>query len=431
MKRHAMRILVFTVGLFIATFGTAWAKDIVVLSQFPMSGPLGALPELGWGYIDAMTWFNEEAGGVRGKEVKWHLEDMRYSPKVEVANFTRFCAQYGRDEFVMASGFITDGIKALIQKVNVEEKIPWVDGSFSCEMFGPKGGPSVYPYYYSVGAHYCDQIKILVKWIKDNHKGSGAPRLAFVNSPTAYGRDGLPQGLSYAKAKGVEVVAKIEYPYSATDATTECMTLRRCNAQYVIYHGYTGTQTATALFFKTAHKIIPDVQLMGTAYMGGRFPILLMGEAYDGFIGAYCAPFFDAVPRSATPMENAMVKLVHDFARKYRPDGYEKGLKGGGIKDMSLYEIGMMYAFIIQEALLEADKRGDISRAGIKKAMDHMVWDFKGMFGGKRFSYKSHTIPMLRLYQAKVKMVEMGGKEIPTGLQVPVSEWVNTNQLTW
>ena len=35
---------------------------------------------------------------------QWHMEDMRYSPQVEVANFTLFCSQYDRDEFLMASG---------------------------------------------------------------------------------------------------------------------------------------------------------------------------------------------------------------------------------------------------------------------------------------------------------------------------------------
>ena len=268
--------------------------------------------------------------------------------------------------------------------------------------------------------------KVLLRWILQNHKGSGKPRVGLVYSPTAWGRDEIPEAKAYAKEKGIPIVAEIEYPYTATDATNECMTLRKAKAQYVIYHGYTGTQACTAIFFKTAKKVIPDAQLMGTAYMGGRFPILLIQEAYDGFIGAYCTPFFDAVPRSATPMDNPMVKLVHAFGKKYRSNDYEKGLQGGGLKDMSLYYIGMMYAFVIQQSLLEADKAGDLSREGIKKAMDTMVWDFKGMFDGKSFSYRSHTVPMLRLYQAKVKMVEVGDKKVPTGLQAPITDWINT-----
>ncbi|MBU2549583.1 MAG: ABC transporter substrate-binding protein [Proteobacteria bacterium] len=430
MKGKAIRI-VMALLLILCLAASVSAKEIIVLSQFPLSGPLGALPEIGWGYIDGMNWLNKEGGGVNGKPIKWFMEDMRYTPNVEVANFTKFTSQHGRDEFLMASGYITGGIIALAEKVNKEEKIPWIDGSYSTEMFEAVGGQAKYPYYYSMGATYAPQMKILVKWILDNHKGPGKARIGFVYSPTAYGRDGTPQAIAYAKEKGLDVVAEIEYPYTATAATNECMTLRKAKAQYVIYHGYTGTMGATAIFFKTAKQVIPETQLMGTAYMGGRFPILLMGEAYDGFIGAYCNPFYDAVPRSATPMDNAWVKMVHEFAQKYRGEEYKKDIQGGGIKDITLYEIGLRYAFMIHKALVEADKAGDLSRDGVRKALDNLVWDFKGMFGGKTFSFKSHSIPMLRLYRAKVKLVAMGDKKVPTGLQAPITDWINTDEVKW
>ena len=60
-----------------------------------------------------------------------------------------------------------------------------------------------------------------------------------------------------------------------------------------------------------------------------------------------------------------------------------------------------------------------------------MVWDFFGMFDGKTFAYKTHTIPMLRLYKAKVKMVKMGDKTVPTGVWVPLGDWVNTAETEW
>jgi len=91
-----------------------------------------------------------------------------------------------------------------------------------------------------------------------------------------------------------DLVAEIEYPYTATDATNECMQLRKAKAEYVIYHGYSGAASYTAIFFKTAKKIMKDVQLMGTHYTTGRFPILVCGDAYDGYIGVNCRPMFDA-----------------------------------------------------------------------------------------------------------------------------------------
>jgi len=173
------------------------------------------------------------------------------------------------------------------------------------------------------------------------------------------------------------------------------------------------------------------VQLMGTHYTTGRMPILVCQEAYNGYVGAATRPFCDAVPRSKTPMDNPMVKMAHEFAKKYRPDEYAKDIKGGGIKDMFLYMEGLTYALIIQEALVRADKAGDLTREGVKKALDTMVWDFKGMFDGKTFAYKSHTIPMLRIFKANVKMVQVEGKPVPTGAALPITDWINTDEVKW
>jgi len=431
MRRKTVFLSLCFVAVVLLGTNLVAAKEIKVLSQFPMSGPVGQLPEFGWGYIDAMTWINTEGGGVNGKKITYFLEDMRYSPAIEVANFNKYCAEHSRDEFLMATGFITGGLKALIDKVNKEEKIPWLDGSFSTEVFGPEGGPSKYPYYYSLGATYAEQNMVLVKWIKENHKGEGKARIGYVFSPTAWGRDGAPEGIAYAKKIGCEVVTEIEYPYTATSATNECMALRKAKAQYVIYHGYSGAAGYTAIFFKTAKKVIPNVQLMGTHYTTvSNFMALICREAYDGYIGVGCVPIMDAIPRSVTPMDNPVVKMGHDFARKYRPVEYEKGLKGG-IKEMGLYCGSMLYALLIQEALVRADNAGDLSREGVKKALDNLVWDFRGMFGGKTFSYKSHTIPMMRLYTTKVKMVKVGEEDVPLATHIPISDWINTDEMKW
>ena len=431
MKKRTFFVTAFILALVFFAHGSVSAKEIKVLSQFPMSGPVGSLPEFGWGYIDGMTWINGEGGGVNGKKITWYLEDFRYNPTVEVANFNKYTAEHSRDELLMATGYITGGLKPLIEKVNVEEKIPWLDGSYSTEIFGEEGGPSKYPYYYSLGGTYGNQIRVLMRWIKDNHKGESKPRVGFVYSPTAWGKDGMPEGIAYAKKLGFEVVAEIEYPYTATDATNECMRLRKAKAQYVVYHGYSGATSHTAIFFKTAKKILKGVQLMGTHYTTGRFPILVAQEAYDGYVGVATRPFMDAVPRAKTPMDNALVKLAHDFAKKYRPEEYKKGLKAGGIKDMFLYTDGLTYALMIQKTLTEAENKYELTREGVKKALDNMVWDFKGMFDGQTFAYKSHTIPMLQIFKAHVKMVKMGDKMVPTGAVVPISDWINTDEIQW
>lgn len=428
MKSRTLVHWMFAAIVCLTTASLASAKDIKVLSQFPMSGPVGSLPEFGMGFIDATKYINEELKGVNGKPITFFLEDFRYDPTVEVANFNRYASEHSKDELLMATGYITGGLKPLIEKVNVEEKIPWLDGSYSTEIFGHEGGPSKYPYYYSLGATYADQVKILMKWVKDNHKGKERPRVGFVYSPTAWGRDGTPEGIAYAKKIGLDVVAEIEYPYTATDATTQATTLRKAKAQYILYHGFSGAANYTAIFFKTVRKYLPEATILGTHYTTGPLPMQIFPDDFNGYVGATCRPLMDAVPRADTPMSNKLVKMVHDFAKKNRSAEYGPG---GKLRDMGLYADGFTYALIMHEALVRADKAGALNRAGIKKVLDSMVWDFYGLFDGKTFSYKSHTIPMVRIYKAESKTVEVGGKRVPKGVLHPLTEWIDTDKVQW
>ncbi|MBU2549584.1 MAG: hypothetical protein KKB20_14300, partial [Proteobacteria bacterium] len=74
MKQKAFLVLTFSLALIFLMAGAATAKDVKTLSQFPMSGPVGALPEFGWGFIDGMNWVNSDGGGINGKPIKWYLE---------------------------------------------------------------------------------------------------------------------------------------------------------------------------------------------------------------------------------------------------------------------------------------------------------------------------------------------------------------------
>jgi len=388
----------------------SFAKPIKVLAQFPMSGPVGSLPEFGWGFIDGMNYINGK-GGVNGKPLTYFVEDMRYSPTVEVANFTRFVAAEKRDEFILASGYITGGLKPLIDKVNKEERIPWLDGSYSTEIFGSEGGPSKYPYYYSLGATYGDQFRVLLNWIKEDSKGKG--RIAIVYSPTEWGRDPLATARAHAKKIGLQIVDEEEYAYTATDATSQVTNIRKSQANYVFYHGYSGAAPYTAIFMKTARQYLKKATILGTHYTTGKYITLISGKAADGMVGTCCRPMVDE-------MDNPMVKMSYEFAEKYK--------RKEGIKDMFLYMEGLTYALIFHEALDRADKTGELTREGVKKALDTMVWDFEGLFGGRGFSYKSHTIPMVRIYRCKVeKEVEQAGKKVGVGTWLPLSPWINTD----
>ena len=47
------------------------------------------------------------------------------------------------------------------------------------------------------------------------------------------------------------------------------------------------------------------------------------------------------------------------------------------------------------------------------------------------FSEVTHTIPMLRIFEGKVKMVKVGDKMVPTGGVYPISDWINSDEIQW
>jgi hypothetical protein len=164
---------------------------------------------------------------------------------------------------------------------------------------------------------------------------------------------------------------------------------------------------------KTARQYLKKATILGTHYTTFNYIIMISGKAADGMVGTACRPQLDE-------MTNPMVKMSYEFAEKYK--------RKEAIKDMFMYMEGLTYALIFHEALTRADKAGDLTREGVKKALDNMVWDYNGLFGGRGFSYKSHTIPMVRIYRCKVeKEVDKAGKKVGVGSWVPISPWINTD----
>ena len=121
---------------------------------------------------------------------------------------------------------------------------------------------------------------------------------------------------------------------------------------------------------------------MGTHYTTGRFSILVCQDAYDGYVGAATRPRLDAVPRAKTPMDNPMVKTPPRLAKSTGLQVLKRaprvGVHQGSVLDLE----GLTYPFLIQKVLAER-MAGDLTREGVKKALDAMVWDFRGMVWDK------------------------------------------------
>jgi len=365
----------------------AWAESKVVKigAPIPLGGVGGAYVGIGWGYNDCQAYFKEK-GGVRGHEVLFLVEDNRWSVTAEIAVINRLLTMEPADELLLFCGnLITGTLKALSEKINQEVRIPSISLSYSVEMFGKEGGPSKYPYYFSLGPDYTQQVGLLLRYIKKEHKKKTSPKLAVVYSPTEYGRDPLADMKEDAKKLGIQIVSEEEMAITASDVTAQVLNIRKAKPDYLIWHGFLPGMPVSTVFLKTVKQYLPKVPILGTHYQTTLNMILAAGEVVEGLIGVSTSVHWHET-------NNPFVQLVHEQGKKRGRDipvGEQSNYIGG-------WTLGLIGAHAVDVAAAS----GDLTREGVKKALEKSTWDFEGMYEGAAFSYASHKVPMARIFKA-------------------------------
>jgi branched-chain amino acid transport system substrate-binding protein len=396
--------LIFLMFTFFAIY--SWAqgpKEVKIGAPIPLGGAGGAYTAIGWGYNDCQSYLNDK-GGVRGKKVVFLVEDNRWDVTTEIAVINRMLTSQPKDELLLLCGnLITGTVKALSEKINKEVKIPSITLSFSVELFGKEGGPKKYPYYFSTGPDYAQQVGILLHYIKKDYKGKEAPKLAVVYSPTEYGRDPLSYLRSEAPKLGIKIVGEEEMAISATDVTSQVLNIRKAQPDYILWHGFLPRMLVAPVFLKTVRQYLPKVPILGTHYQTTPPMITGGGEAADGLIGVgTLAQWYEN--------QNPFIKLVQEQAEK-------RGRKLNEA-DQADYIQGWALGLIGAHAVDVAIASGDLTREGVKKALEKATWDFAGMYEGRKFSYASHKVPMIRIFKASYAQKRWNA----------ISPWLNADE---
>ena len=388
MKKNGCISFVLVLTLLLFSASSLWAqapKVIKIGAPIPLGGVGGAYVGLGWAYNDCQNYLSAK-GGIRGNKVVYLVEDNRWDVTTEIAIINRMLAMEPKEELLLFCGnLITGTLKAMSEKINQEVRIPSIALSYSVEMFGKKGGPSKYPFYFSTGPDYSQQTGFLLRYIKKDHKKDSPPRLALVYSPTEYGRDPLADTKENATKLGIKIVTEEEMAITASDVTAQVLNIRKAQPDYILWHGFLPGMLVAPVFLKTAHQYLPKVPILGTEFQTSPVMIVAGGQAADGIIG-----ITSGVQWYET--NNAFTKLVQEQAAKNKRD-----LPFG---EQSNYILGWKMALLGAHAVDVAAASGDLTREGVKKALEKSSWDFNGMYEGRKFSYASHKVPMARIYKA-------------------------------
>jgi len=388
MKRNSCVVLTLVLALAILPSGSLWAqqaKTVKIGAPIPLGGVGGAYVGIGWGYNDCQSYLNAK-GGVAGRQIAFLVEDNRWDVTTEIAIVNRLLSMESKDELLLFSGnLITGTLKALSEKINKEVRIPSISLSYSVEVFGKTGGPSKYPYYFALGPDYSQQVGLLLRYIQKEHKKAIPAKLAVVYSPTEFGRDPVADLKEDASRLGIQIVSEEEMVPTASDVTTQVLNIRKAKPDYIIWHGFLPGMLVAPVFIKTAKQYLPDVPLLGTHYTTIPQMIIAAGEASEGMMGVSTTAMWHETA-------NPFVKLVQEQAEK----NGRKIPEGEQLNYILGWTLGVGAAHAVEGGVAS----GDLTREGVKTALEKSTWDFAGMYEGKKFSYASHKVPMARIFKA-------------------------------
>jgi branched-chain amino acid transport system substrate-binding protein len=370
-------------GLSLTGISSAQQDEIVIGGSIPMSGVF-AFAGIGIhaGIQDYVKIANE-AGGIKGRMLRYVPEDTAYKVDASVAAFKKITSQ---NKVNLYYGDSTGFAKTINAELDRMGSILMAGASFASEI----NDPAKYPYQFLVGPDYTEMFGILLRYIAKEKPGA---KLAFVYSDTEFGRDPIEKSRALAKELGLTVSGEIMTPPGSVDVSTEVIKLRRAAPDFTIFHGY--VLAPIPEFITQAKSMGMKSRFMGTFWTMDNSMVMKMGEAAEGFMGVMPFRYYYDTEGKAPMLEKI---------RQMRPE-YQS----------TAYTQGFLTAMLFSEAArrtLDAGK--ELNGKNLKAALNS-IRDFDtGGLIGVPISIPGNSIPVGRIYRADTKQQKM----------LPASDWI-------
>jgi ABC-type branched-subunit amino acid transport system substrate-binding protein len=310
-------------------------------------------------YFDALN----AKGGIAGKyKVKLEVRDSAYNSNTAQQNYSDL-----RDNVVMLAQVLgTDITNALLTPMRQDDMVG-APATLDAEWVRD---PNLLPV---AGPYQIEAINGLAYWV--NEGGGKGKTLCVIRSDDLYGQAGL-DGVKYAATKlDFKLGTVAEFPASSTDLTAQLQQVRSgCDAVWLV-----ALPTATIPTMGAAATQALDVRWIGQA------PTWVSLLA-SGATGAYMAEHFWLAaqgPQWGDTSSPGMKQMLDDIA-KFKPDQ----------KPDLYFAFGYAQAFTVSKLLEKAVELGDLSHAGVKKALDKLgTVDTLGLAGTYKYGPPDQRVP--------------------------------------
>ncbi|MBW1954360.1 MAG: ABC transporter substrate-binding protein [Deltaproteobacteria bacterium] len=344
------------------------------------------------GQLDAARWVNEH-GGINGKELKLIVIDDGYSVDKGVAGYKRLVDS----EKVIGLYIQSTGTTMTLAKKIVADGVATIAASFTSKF----QNPAKTPFSFFVSPSYGTMGRIALKWIRDTWtETSRNPKICYLYPDNKYGRDILAVCKDYAKKIGVDVGPDQVINWPTKDATVQLTNMKRYDPDYAYI---TSTAMNGAVILKNAKALGLKTKFISNIRNFEESLIELSGGAAEGTYGVHpIAPYGAEVP--------GMKKIVETHEKWH-----------AGEKGTNVYVEGWVNILCVTEALKNADKAGELTPAGIRKAFELFKdFDTGGLAPPLTFTSTDHRASMAaKIYQIQnAKMVDVSGwVELPRDME--------------
>jgi branched-chain amino acid transport system substrate-binding protein len=366
----------------------ATAQEIKVGGIFDLTGITSDVGKpYAQGVQDAVAWVNA-GGGVNGKKIKLVGVDYGYKIPEAVSAYKRLLND---EKVVMINGWGTGDTLALKEFVN-KDKVPYFSASFA----GDLTDPARTPYNFFVAPSYSDQLRAWLSWLKSDWSDkSRNPRVAFFYGDNAYGKAPIEAGRRFCKENGIDLVDEEILPGNFQDATSQLLNMKQKGADYAYINV---TTTGVSLVLRDAKKLALATKFGSNPYGFSEQLPAVAKEAAEGVTGVVPhVPFGENVPG---------MKALLDFHKANHPNDTHD----------AMYVRGWSSVVVWSEALKRADKAGELTGEGVKKAAETLAnFDMGGLTNNVTFTASDHrSMTRTPIYQIqKGRLVKIAEYDMP------------------
>ena len=358
-------------------------EEIVVGGSIPMTGVF-AFAGIGVnaGMQDYFKIVND-AGGIKGRKIRYVFEDTAYKPDVSVAAFKKIT---GANKVSLYYGDSTAFQRTINPEIERLGTIMMAGASFATEINDPKK----FPNQFIAGPDYSEQIGILLRHIA---KETPKAKVALVYSDSEFGRDPVNEFRDMAKKLGLSVAVEIQTAPGSVDVSTEVIKLRRADPDYTIFHGY--ILAPIPEFVTQMKKAGSKSHFMGTFWTMDSSTVMKMGEAADGFMGVMPYRYY-----YDTSAKAPMLDKIRQMRPEYQSTAYMQG-----------FLTAMLF---VESAKRTLDAGKPLDGKNLKAALNSIKNFDTGGVIGVPITIKGNSVAVGRIYRADIKTQKM----------VPASDWI-------